>query len=356
MRIAAHVPNRNDATAWYRATQPLADLRRRWPGLDYDYLVEWSFSTVGRYDAAFFQRPSQPAELEAIRICKRMNIPVVVDYDDFLLGVPTDNPAHQAYSMEATRKTIAQIVAEADLVWVSTKELKRTLQPAGKSLNSRVYVVPNALDGRHLAYGKRAKPPEARTHCVLWRGSPTHLRDVMEYAPEIAQTAALHPALSWVFAGWNPWPATDSIRNAVCSGPLSVGEFMDFLYATAPTIGIVPLHDSLFNRCKSNIAWLEMTWAGAACLVPDWEEWRMPGATAYSDAEGFKLGLNTLITMRPEQLVELNRMSWEHIQRNFMLHQVNDARHSTLDALLGGRAWPDGGSPIGPSEEVMELA
>ena len=362
IKIGIHIPGPHDATCWYRASGPLSHIRKRFNrNYNFERLTEWSFSTVQMLDAAFFQRPSTGAELEAIRICKRLNVPVIADYDDLLFDIPTDNPAYRNYMNKAAQETIITIMREVDCLWVSTKELKRTLQIKEAPLNERVFVVPNALDDHHLVTGHRGlpPPPKRRQPAVVWRGSPTHERDVMEYAPEIAEVAKENPATSFVFVGYNPWFLTERMgaKQAIVSPALSVGEFMDFLYATASRIGVVPLHDSRFNRCKSNIAWLEMTWAGGTVLAPGWEEWLQPGVVNYKDQASFQAGLEFLVKSTPEELEKLNRASWNHIVKNFTLSATNATRIATIDALVMGTKWPDGWQriPDPDTDGVMEL-
>ena len=350
-----HIPNPHDATSYYRA-MPLTTLGKTYPNdFNLDYAREISFSVAMKYHLAFFQRPSTGSELEAIKIFKRLGIPVIVDYDDLLFSLPTDNPAYQAYMNKQTQETIISIMRAADCIWVSTKELKRCIQLPHASLNEKVFVIPNCLDDTHLLIGDKKSPPEKRTPSVLWRGSPTHERDVMEYAREITECSQ-DTRYSFVFAGWNPWFLTDVMKQnqAMVSGALPVGEFMDFIYGNAPRIGMVPLHDSRFNRCKSNIAWLEMTWAGAAVLAPDWEEWKKPGITTYSNSDDFKIGLQSLLQSHPDRLLELNKMSWDHIQENFILSKVNHLRMDTIRATLGKNKWPNGWQNIS-DDDVMEL-
>lgn len=360
INICMHIPGRHDATNWYRGSTPLNALRTQTKNRIQTFFGgEYSYSTVQSYDAAFFQRPCTPQELEAVLLCKRNGVPVIVDYDDLLLDLPRDNPSYGLYMNDKTRDSIIKIVQAADLVWVSTKELKRCYQLPKTTLNERVYVVPNALNDIHLAVGKKAFPPpmERRQPAVLWRGSHTHERDVMEFVPEIVETAHKFPHWSFVFAGWNPWFVTEHMKEkqAIVSGALPVGEFMDFVYATGPQVGMIPLSDHRFNRCKSNIAWLEMAWAGAACLVPDWEEWRNPGCVTYRNSQDFKAGLMSLIAMKPEQRCELNRQSWEFIEKNYMLSKVNDIRLHTIEALLGIREWPNGWQRLHDDDCVAEL-
>lgn len=365
IRIAAHIPGLHDATCYYRAATPFAHLRKKMEAdIEFDVIKEWSGPALMQYDVAFFQRPSTSQELEAIRIAKRLGLPVIVDYDDLLFDIPADNPAYRAYMNRATQETIITIMREASCIWVSTPELKRCIQIKGASLNDRVFVVPNALDDIHLVARQRAMPPplKARQPAVVWRGSPTHERDVMEFAPEIGDVAASNLKTSFVFVGYNPWFLTERMAGsqAVLSGALPVGEFMEFLYATASRIGMVPLHDSRFNRCKSNIAWLEMTWSGGVVLAPDWEEWRQPGIVTYRSADDFKAGLKLLVEMEPEKLAEMHAQSWAHIQKNFMLSNTNKIRLLTLGACFSGQ-WPAGFERLEDADDeraeaaVMEL-
>lgn len=363
-RIATHIPNKHDATCWYRAAGPLAVLRKLFQGFSFEPIQEWSFSSVLPYDCAFFQRPSTKSELEAIRICKRLNIPVIVDFDDLLFDLPPDNPAYRMYMNKETQETIISIIREADCVWVSTAELKRCLQIPGASLNKRVYVVNNALDDLHMVVGSKKEPLpiDRRQPTVLWRGSPTHERDVMEFTPEIAEAADGSPENKFLFLGYNPWFLTERMNptQAILAPPVPVGEFMEFVHATAARIGIVPLHDSRFNRCKSNIAWLEMTWAGGVVLAPDWEEWRQPGVVTYKDEKDFLGALKLLLSMPKEQLAEMNAMSWNHIKENFVTSGVNKIRALTIEACIhksiGVDTWPEGWQELPPADDsVMEL-
>lgn len=361
IKIAAHIPNPHDATNWYRGTGPLAGLRKACKDISIEMIKEWSFASVQMCDIAFFQRPSSKGELEAIRICKRLNIPVIVDYDDLLFDLPTDNPAYRLYMNKETQETIISIMREATCVWVSTKQLKRSIQIKGHSLNKNVYVIPNALDTFHLLFGDRCDQQKKTRNAVIWRGSPTHERDIMEYGGEILEVAKDHPKKAFVFVGYNPWFITDRMHQTqgIVTGAMPVGEFMDFIYNTGSEIGIVPLHDSNFNRCKSNIAWLEMVWSGGVVLAPDWEEWRMPGVVTYKDAKSFKEGLDWLCSRDSAELKQLNIASFNHIKEHFMLDRVNRIRAEIIFHLAGIHSYrekPDGWQELEePEESVMEL-
>ncbi len=352
--IIARIPNLHDATAHYRANGPLSHLRRTGIcGTDILIQTVSDFSGPGVMlsDIGFFQRPSDPKELEAIKLFKRLGKKIIIDYDDFLLGVPGDNPLFGHYASKKSQDTIIEIIRAADAVIVSTNELKRCLQLPKNCLNEKVYVANNAIDEHHMLHGERSIPPLDRNRTVFWRGSQTHQRDLMDYTPAIVKvgraTKAKHN-IPFTFSGYNPWFITESLypEQAIIAGPLPMGEYLDFIYKTGPMMGIVPLAENRFNRCKSNIAWLELTWAGAAMLVPDWEEWKRPGCTTYRNEEDFIIGLTSLIESTPERLHELNRQSWFDIINNYTLAKVNGIREKVFGAAMDLCDWPEGGAPI----------
>jgi hypothetical protein len=107
----------------------------------------------------------------------------------------------------------------------------------------------------------------------------------------------------------------------------------------APRYGIVPLTDNAFNRSKSNIAWLEMTWAGAVCLVPHWPEFDHPGAMTYEPGE-FLAKLESLVSMPEDLLLLVRKEAWKWIQANATLASVNDYRNDIFQAAYGKMEWP----------------
>jgi hypothetical protein len=96
--------------------------------------------------------------------------------------------------------------------------------------------------------------------------------------------------------------------------------YFDKLLEIDAQIGIVPLIDSDFNRSKSNIAELEMSWMGANVLVPDWPEWKSPDR--YTDNYTFEIQLESMINEYERKVIELP-----------LLSQVNEIRENIIKRL-----------------------
>lgn len=86
----------------------------------------------------------------------------------------------------------------------------------------------------------------------------------------------------------------------------------------APEIHIVPLEFNEFNNCKSNIAWIEATLAGAKVIA--------------SPANEFK-DMGMMGNMR--NLTEGDhKLSWEFIMDNLLLTSLNKLRLENVRKLL----------------------
>jgi hypothetical protein len=130
----------------------------------------------------------------------------------------------------------------------------------------------------------------------------------------------------------------DDLSDKVIHQPsLDAIKFFSVLKAIKPKINVVPLHDNPFNLGKSNIAWLEATYAGAVTLAPDTPEWRKAGVTNYKDEADFKTKLGFLLSLTDRELDVLHSMSVDAIlQGKLLLSETNKTRLEILGRLVNG--------------------
>ncbi len=342
-KLLFHCPNPADATAWYRVLGPLGGLKKQF---DMMPIEQASMASAHLASIAFFQRPNTYKEVDAMRMFRRANVPVVIDYDDDTLSVPTDNPHFFHYANADLRNATLYAMQEADAVIVSTSALRDAVKRIYPE--QRVYVVPNALNPNF-----HRDQIEPKNDTFLWRGCAGHQLDLMTYRDEFFHFAEQNPERKFTFFGYYPWFLEKGIPRKqfqVEKFQDSIANYLVRMSEIAPRFGVIPLFDSGFNRCKSNIAWLEMTWAGAACLVPEWPEWTMPGTITYKDQESFLAGLKALSSASPELLDQMRKDAWAHIQANFMLPAVNPLRAAIFNAAMGKIEWPKETPINGPKE------
>lgn len=329
MKLLALTVNKNDTTSFYRANGVLGELKNQIEieitSLDFAQLKNISWANLVLYDAVFMQRPYQSVALQLAQYCKELNLPLWVDFDDHLLEIPIDNQkAYNVFHEKQTKQTIVQIIGLADVVSVSTGALKT----AFSTLNSNIKVIPNAINLKMLDY----RTTQTATETVLWRGSDTHQLDIFIYAEEIYPIQHKYTAFEFIYFGFYPWfiPMDKNVKYIPPIDPLL---YFKQLYTLRPKIMHVPLHDSVFNRCKSNIAFIEATFAGAVCLVPEWEEWTLPGAVTYNStaqyAEKLELLLNNKINIKKRV-----QQAWDFISQNLSLNKVNQLRIDLINEIF----------------------
>lgn len=325
------IPNINDATSFYRGVGPLSALRLTESRVAYEAFMDFSWATCSMTDALFMQRPFNEKHRTKFGVYKlNMRKPVWVDYDDDLFNVPEDNPTYKYYNNTQNRKTLQGILEKADFVTVSTEHLAEQY----RKFNKNITVVRNALNTHLLGMFDKRLP---RNKYMMWRGSETHHRDLLDFAPEIVEVQNSDAAKEWAFQyiGMNPWYITNNTPHARTFYSEAMDPFIyhDTIYNLAPTCLFVPLHDNVFNRSKSNIAWIEATLAGAICIAPDWEEWRNPGCLNYKNKNEFKELMYAVI--RGEINVDQKHQeSRKSVYRDYDVMVTNKKRRAVISDLL----------------------
>lgn len=354
INILMIIPNRQDATSFYRSMGPFSHLHRSMElNLIFADQIDWSLIKMS--DIVFMQRPFNSSHLQVAALCQEVGRPLWVDYDDLLFDIPEDNPAHESFMAPEVRNNVIQIIRAATVVTVSTEQLKKVFQLEKNTLNHRVYTVPNALDHDLIKYSA----PFQFKKLLSWRGSNTHMQDIAEHAASLIDLIRARPDVTTQWVGWNPWFVTQGIakNQAIVAPPMAIHRYYEFMQKTNPSVQVVPLHEHMFNYCKSNIAWIEATLVGAVCVGPDWAEWRKPGILTYKTTEDFKSCIEYALD-NPEEMKKLHEESLAYIVDNLMIGRINKGRESiinALNALSRGSTpvWMDGGERI--QDHVMEL-
>lgn len=329
--LAVMCPNPKDATSFYRGLGPLGALRKQVKNLSLTFAGEYNWSVMGMVDALFVQRPYTRQHLNLIEMAKASGVPVWLDYDDDLFNVPTDNPAHRIYGTPEASKAMIDCVKAADIITVSTYALHERFS----KINVAVVVIPNAYNDFILEM-KRPEIMRRRHPLVLWRGSATHVRDLMGFSGQIDTLFRNHPEWTWNFMGYNPWFITDVLdsRRCLVTEALDPIEYFEFISKIQAALQIVPLHDSQFNRGKSNIAMIEGAYAGSVTIAPAWEEWSVPGVIQYKNASEFQDLMRLTLTDKKFPFHANAQLTWQYILDKLRLSKVNKKRHEILQMLF----------------------
>jgi glycosyltransferase involved in cell wall biosynthesis len=174
------------------------------------------------------------------------------------------------------------LVRDADAVWVSTAELAATLN----DLRDDILVVRNGLDERLWNRTVGFTPPHQGPVRILFMGTATHDADfaIVESAlARLKSVFAEHVSIELLGVSMRsdlpPFVSRVSMPVQACS---SYPSFVNWITRQHWDIGIAPLADTAFNRCKSDIKALDYAALGLPMLASDHAAYR--GSIA--DGEG----------------------------------------------------------------------
>ncbi len=332
-KVMVICPTMTDATSFYRGIMPISVVAQQ-IDIQSVFVNDVNWATLAMVDAVFMQRPSTDGHLTIAKMCNQWGKPLWMDYDDDLFTVEDDNPTHAYYGRADTQKRVAEIIARADVVSVSTENLRKQLTK-GPGLNKDIRVIPNSWAISRLP--ERQNLP--RNKLILWRGSKTHARDVASVGQEILELSHANQDWTWHFIGGEMdqfWWLHDQMPKDRCilSSPLDIIEYLGLIQTIAPAITISPLLPTRFNLSKSNIAWMEGIYAGAVHVAPQIPEFtNKPGCVTYNDKVSFTDCMNILMKQTDENLQLQSQSGWDYITENLSLERINEHRIAIIETL-----------------------
>lgn len=325
MNILFICPDKNDPTAFYRASGISRDLEKKtgWSIVTFQWgEVAITWQVLSNFDLVMLQRPFTKAAADICIYAQRMNKPVWVDFDDNLFALNPENKAFQTYTDPGVQEAVKQCLEQADVVSVPTEYLRQCYI----KFNKNIWVIPNAFNDSLFVRGEMKK----RENKVIWRGPESHIYDMMSFGPEINALTANFADWDFLFMGYYPWFLSATKNKGFVPGLEIIG-YMHKLKELAPSVGHILLHDNVFNRCRSNVGYIEMSYAGAACVVPAW--WSLPGALTYTDQSSYLEAMRTALAGEVDIEV-MNREAWEYIMDVQRLSKVNVQRIELINSIV----------------------
>ncbi len=208
------------------------------------------------------------------------------------------------------QKAVVELLArESDGVIVSTGPLRDRFL----SLNETVELVPNAVDERLFRRALRRRPPKGRdpsVHVIGYMGTFTHDGDLRMIAPALRAAWKKHRSrielhVVGAIGSATTYEALGDIPVRVVPlrpKDMEYPRFVRWMVANMHfDIGIAPLEDSAFTRCKSDMKYLDYGALGIPGIfsrVPAYEhtvQHLRTGYLAENNAQAWEEGLNRLL-------------------------------------------------------------
>lgn len=187
---------------------------------------------------------------------------LVLDLDDDPFNL---NPNHPAYQQFKDKEPIYKMfIQSADHLICSTEYIKDVV----KDLNPKITVIPNAIDPE-IWKVKRKKRNDGKIR-IGWFGSSSHIADFDIFESFKSEILLRYPQVEFHLAGFSFEDLNDEDKRIFhYSGTKGYEEYPQFVADKDLDIAIAPLHDTQFNRCKSNIKWLEHSMLETPMVLSD---------------------------------------------------------------------------------------
>jgi hypothetical protein len=312
--------NEDDASAFYRTSGVLSFLNSKDISVKNISNIQKTYgweNLIGA-DVFIFQRPYHSYHTNLILMAKDMGIKVICEYDDDLLNIPVHNISYQLLNINL--HNIIESLSLADEVWVSTESIKNSFKP----YNDNIHVIPNCHND-YVYPVKNKKKFNKKTKIAAYRGGASHYEDVYEHKEGIYNTINFN--LDWEFrfqgSRFN-FLERETGNNHTYTDPMPLMQFFKSYHDLNPNIAFFPLLYNVFNNGKSNISFLEATYAGAAFLGNrSLAEFNLPFIIPIKN--GFRVDF---LSIKDDyyRLKMLNNDAWDWICENRLLSNVNDKR------------------------------
>jgi glycosyltransferase involved in cell wall biosynthesis len=232
---------------------------------------------------------------------------MIAEIDDSVGHVDPSNPQYLKFAEH--HKWAAQHCLMSDGIITSTSYLGKSLS----DFNDTVYVAPNFINPTTWETEKAKKSKETKIAYVAGGG---HDKDLQIAYRGIIPVLKKNPDLRLVirYGGLRPdWLLYNSqVDFKRVNWPIA--SYSKNMSKIGAHLGIAPLRDTVFNRCKSNIKWIEWASMGVPVLasrVEPYEKTRGPIHLVSNDPkewEGYLTGLLPLIREHKvdKSLIETN--------------------------------------------------
>jgi len=220
-------------------------------------------------DVLVLSRLTSARGADLVDWARARNVPLVFHIDDDLLDVPAElgqeKSAH--YRDPARLMHLRHNMDASDLVYASTGPLAERLRGHGITspiLPGRIYCSVDA--------GSIREPMPTSSPTIGYMGTGGHAGDLSLVLPVIEQLMDAMPSLRFELFGSIPTPDGLTRFGARVRHHPPVRDYDQFvarLRAMGWWIGIAPLEDHPFNRCKADTKWVEYSLAGMAVVASD---------------------------------------------------------------------------------------
>lgn len=301
-------------------------------------------------DVVVFHRPDDPMKLEMARLLKQYGKKVVFDNDDTFKdygGFKFNDfmDANRAIKgLEKINTVVDKFIREADLVTCSTKFLKDEYE----KLNPNVVVLPNCVDPFYFDEPLKNENGKVRIGII---GSIAITSDLDVCKPIIEHFMDRDDVEIVLFS--LPPEGEDKLtkelyadeyeflnkmreaKNVVWQPFVYHHEYFNTLNELRLDINIIPRADNYFNRCKSNLKFLEASMYEVPTIAQGFED----GNSPYQDPEDAKHMV--IVTNNEDWIPEIERLVKDKEAREMLGKKAKEYVIDRYDIEKNAHKWEE---------------
>ena len=270
---------------------------------------------------------------------KQDGLKIVMDLDDDW-DLPYNHPLHHVYSTHKER--VLNNIANADMVTCTNERLATKI----KKLHKNVVILPNCIPLGEHQYTEDKEPSDKVR--IFWAGGSTHMDDLRIMSNPIKRLS-IYPNIEMVIGGYTD---TDEVSKMYWDnmvhlftnggklphrklpGTMPNDYMQHFKHAD---IMLIPLEQSDWHACKSNLKILEAASKRIPCIVSNVEPYSI-------DSDAPVLFVNnqrdwykhiTFLINNPAQRERMGNELYEWAKTKYDYKKIGQARREAFGSLIG---------------------
>ena len=261
MKVAAYAPDFS-ACGYYRILIPLSYLHRYKLCEKIKIFARADFNAMDEYDIIIAQRETTPTMVQDLLKLQSMGKTIILDTDDLLEEVDPSNPAYNAYHPGSDRlNNYIKCLEFVDGITTTTYEMVQNC----KKYNSNIQMIPNYIDFEMRNWPKQHTYQNGIIR-IGWAGSSSHIKDLCVVGNVIHNILTKYNNV--IYVGFGDKPLNDFMIKRFRWPEEQVSTIKPVPFESYPEqlvnfdIGLCPVTDTHFNRCKSHLKPLEYSASG----------------------------------------------------------------------------------------------
>lgn len=321
---------------YFRTRWPAAELARRepnWRIINLDVHAKERFEWAETADLLVLFQCGDLELLPVIQDRKRRGKKTIVEFGENFYESTNWTPGADAGSSPLAWSAYEQFLADADAIMVTSAALRELFS---KQVNpDKIHVLENQFPHDLPAF--EGLPTRSLDPIKIgWGGSVAHMADFLSVASLLQEVLEQTPNVQLHVMGNKAIPELTSFPKGRFSfTPWStLADYSAFLRTLS--IGVIPLLDTPYNRCRSDIKALEMSAQGVLPLCPDAAPYReflaATGIRPYVSQQDLKERLGEYI-LKPERIAQEAKLCFDYVRSRRLLKQEL-RRHALYTALM----------------------